>query len=69
MDQTNALSWINLKINSNHEIPTQKWKRNSFLPHQDFNLGPLQPETIVLPLSSSQQLLLIFGHIKIGKVS
>ena len=34
--------WINLKVNDNHEITTQKQKQNVVLPSRDFKHGPLE---------------------------
>ena len=46
-----AQSWINSKVNGNHEITTQKWKRNFFVPHLDLNHGPLTLKASMLPMS------------------
>ena len=39
-----AHSWINSKVNSNHEIMTHNQKRKNPLPHQDLNCSPLEPK-------------------------
>ena len=53
-----ALSWINSKVNSNHEIITQNKRGNFFLPHWNLNHGLLEPRASVLPMSYTDSLVM-----------
>ena len=46
-----ASSWINSKVNGNHEITTQKGQRKHFLPCQNLNQSSMKPKEGVLPMS------------------
>ena len=46
-----AFSWINSKVNGNHEILNIKPKRKIFLLHQVLNRSPLKPKASVLTIS------------------
>ena len=41
----------NLNVNGNHEITTQKQRRNFFSPLQDLNSGFLEQKSSMLPMS------------------
>ena len=57
-------TWINLKVNNNHEIMTQKWKREIFLSPWGLNCSPLKLKASVHlmnysgPLENFKRLLL-----------
>ena len=51
-------SWINSKVDSNHEITTKNKRYKKFLPHQDLNPGPLKPKACGLPMSYTDPLLI-----------